>query len=375
MIIPSELYDVYLYDHTGALQTRISNWSRLEFHQRINNPWNHQITIEESFVDPDLINVLRNIVPDWFVVIYKTDQITGIKYKVYEGLQTTIVDQARATGDIIINLYGVGYTHLLGRRLVIPPAGTEKVIKTGAGETVLKSFVSDNMVNTVDSNRRMQGVVVEADQGRGDTITHDARYVNLMTVCQTVSENGNVDFGIVGGDSVGEFLVRAQPVWGLDRRTGNGVNLEAVFSVFHGNMDVPILSINSSDQKTWAYVGGDGQGADRLVQEVANISAVAQSPWGRKEVWVDGRQQTTASGLIVEGQWELWQRRIEENFTFNVIQNNNMRWLRDWNLGDLITARYFSHSFEKQIVEIGVAVTAGSSAQEAEEIRVEMEDI
>lgn len=365
--VPHELYSIYFYDHTGKTQFLAQQWTRLAYNQRINSSWNHQLTLEFGADDPRLATY-RAIEDDWIMVVYRIDPITLIEDVVYEGFNTTVVDQVRENGNIIINLYGVGYTDLLKRRVILPSTGASHNIKTGPAETVIKEYVGDSMVSPVDANRIFPGMGIESTSGTGGTVTYEARYVNLYSVCQTLSENGNIDFGIDRDTTIGTFIFKAKPIWGTDRRSS------VIFSIANDNMVIPILSLNSSAEQNFAYVGGSGEGVDRIIETIANITAIARSPWGRKEVFVEARQQSETQALLSTGQNELVARKKEQKLTFNVRQSVQSRWLREWFLGDLITAEYSGYTFEKQIIEIGVAVTAGETAQQPEVISVELAD-
>jgi hypothetical protein len=373
--VPHDLYTIYLHNHAGEVVLLIQNYTRLEYHQRNSSSWNHHITVEMSVDDPR-VTTYREIQKDWILRIFRTDPVTLVNTLVYEGFNTTIVDQLRINGDIIFNLYGVGYTDLLRRRIVIPPAGSEYSTKTGNAETVIKGYVADSTISPTDTDRIFPGMSVESDSGSGNIVTYDARYIILYSICQTLSERGGIDFGVVGGNDVGEFIFKASPVWGKDKRENNlEGNQPIIFSIENDNMIIPILSINTSSEQNYAYVGGTNQGADRVIQEVSTPDAIALSPWGRKEVFVEARQQTDTQALISTGISELNSRKTKQELTFNIQQSVQSRWIRDWVLGDLVTAKYFDYTFEKQIVEVGVTVTAGATSQQVEVITVELEDI
>ncbi|MFA7101009.1 MAG: siphovirus ReqiPepy6 Gp37-like family protein [Bacilli bacterium] len=370
MTLPFELYTIKVYDHTGTFVLFLQKWSSLEFHQRINAPWNHQITLEFGYDDPDLVT-LRSIQPDWIFEVYRIDPITLVKSKVYEGFHQTLVDQVRVNGGIILNLYGSGYTNLLQRRVVEPPTGYEYSTKTGNAETVIKEYVSDCLISPADNNRIAPGFSISANLGAGDSVSYSARYTNLLSVCETVSEQGNLDFGVYGGTAVGNFVFDAREIWGKDSREGNVEgNDPVVFSTERDNMLIPILSQNYSAEQNFAYVGGEGQGADRVIQQVYDPVAIVKSPWSRKEVFVEARQQGDTSSLIAVGSFELQQRKATQSLSFNIRQTDSSRWIRDWNLGDWVTAKYYDYSFDKRIVEIGVKVSGIS-----ESVDVQVEDL
>lgn len=370
--VPSNLYEIRIYNTLGELQVIPSHVTRVEYHQRLNAPWNHQITMEFS-KDDDEVETIRNIQPDWFIRMFRIDPVTQIKTRVYSGLHISLVDQGRAAGDLIFNLYGSGYTQLLTRRVVIPPAGQENSNKTGYAESMLKSYISDCMISPTDPDRIFPNVSLEPDTGEGEYIDYSTRYVNLLTVCENVANAGKIDFGLIEGNNIGEVVVRARSVWGKDRREGNSAgNKETVFSFLYGNMDIPIYTNNTSDEKNYIYVGGPGQGAER---DVVPVSSPTTTKWGRKEAFIEGRQQSTTDALYSVGNAYLEDKKQTETLSFDIIQHIGSRWMVDWDLGDLITARYFDKVFDKKIVEIGVVVSGEASAELIETVNVEMENV
>ena len=95
-------------------------------------------------------------------------------------------------------------------------------------------------------------------------------------------------------------------------------------------MLIPILSNNYSAEQNYAYVGGQDQGADRVIQEVYDSEAVVVSPWSRKEVFVDARQQSDTTALIATGQAELQSRKAKRALSFNIKQTDSTLSDRDW---------------------------------------------
>lgn len=365
------LYNVIVYDHEGVVYAIPPKITRIQFYQRLSSPWNHQITTEMSADDPDA-EVYRNLKDDYFVHIYRTDRYTGLTERVYEGLHVTLVDQQKANGDLIFNMYGSGYTILLNRRVVVPPAGLDNLEYTGAGETIMKQFVASQMITPEDSTRKMKNFTVEFDSGMGETITYNARYTNLMTVLENIAKQSEIDFGVVSGDTLNSFVFKTRSLWGTDRRVG--ADNEVVFSTQLGNMDIPIFSKNSSEEKNYLFVGGENHGAARSIVEMGDDIAINKSPWARKEHFIDGRQQTDESGLRSLGATELFEKRSIETLSFQVLQTPYSRWLTHWRLGDLVTARYFGFDIDKQITELNIIVTSDPSAIQPETVDVELED-
>ena len=370
-----ELYEIRLYDHSGTLISSLRRWNRFEFHQRVSSPWNHQLTFEINEQD-EMVDVLRDIKKDYFILGIGTDALTGERNKVYEGFNQTIVDQMTKEGNLIFNLYGVGYTELIKRRIVLPPYGQETSNKIGYSEDVMKGFVYDSLVNAVDITRNFPDVTIGPSLSAGAYEDYSARYTYLNTIVDNLAESGGLDYGIEGTDPPGQFVFHARTLWGEDRRFNNTAgNTPIIFDPRLHNMSIPIFSSNASEEKNYAYIGGEGEGINRLIQTASDPAAIAESPWGRKEAFVDARRAGTVAELLTEGQAYLEENKATEKFTFNVRQTDPQRWPRDWRLGDIITARYYNRIFDRKIVEIRVVVSAQGGADQSELVEAEMENV
>jgi len=388
--IPTDLYIIKIYNHDGELYKILRRWDRLEFSQRVNDPWNHTIHLRVSPNDP-LGEELRNLKRDYFILIDRYDPVTDTTDLVYEGLHQTSHEQTQMDGNIVFTLYGGGYTKLLDRRIVLPPPGQEYNEKSGPAETIIKEYIYECMIrptglaNTsdletqqtttfVDEDRIMPNFFIEPILGRGTTTEYRARFTNLDSVVKAIADDGGLDYGIVGTDPPGRFEFQCRSLWGLDRRLDNTEgNPEAVFSLERGNMLIPLLSTNHRHEKNYIYIGGQGQGEKRQVAQISDSTAISVSPWGRSELFTDSRKSDTYAALLATGRATLEDRKATQSFTFDLKMTRSSRWIRDWGLGDYITALYRGLRFDKKIVEVTARVS--TEAQQIEQIILEFEDI
>lgn len=401
--VPNDLYTISFYNHAGELYHVLRKWDRLEFSQRVNDPWNHSIQVRVSPDDPTG-ELLRSLMWDYFVVIERYDPISLEKDEVYAGIHQTSSEQTQTDGNIIFTLYGAGFSKFLDRRVVIPPPGYENSEKSGYAETVIKDYVYESMVAPtglyiyteeeltamgndetplevmqlsdpfVDSSRAFPGLSIVGTQDRGTYATYKARFTNLESVVKAVADAGGLDFGISKGDTLGTFVFDARPLWGTDRREDNTEgNKPAIFSLEYGNMLIPILSTNHRYEKNFVYVGGAGDGINRLIRKFENTPALTVSPWARSELFVDSREGETTEEVTVAGRAALAERGTKQAFDFDIRQTRASRWIRDWGLGDIITAYYRGRVLTKKIMEIQVVVSLGG--QQREQITVELEDL
>lgn len=371
------LYDIYFYDTAGTRVLLLDNYAYLEFSQKLNDSWFHQIRIEYGSDDSRIDFFRDTLTRDFIIEIYRTDAQLNTKNLVYEGLHRTIVDQVNLSGVVILTLYGTGYTNLLKRRIAIPPVGEENDVKSGPAETVIKDFVRDHFVSPVDSSRIMTGLTIEVDAAVGENAEYSARYTNVYTAIVRSSEQGLVDFGVVKNTDVGTFKLQVRSLWGTDRRIGNADgNPPTLFDIYLHNMTIPIFTLNGTNEINHVYVGGQGQGVDRVILEMSNAAAKAVSPWNRYEAFVDARSEETTNGMTTRGEAYLKEHEVKSDLTFNITETDGTRWLRDWELGDIVSARYGSTLFTKKIIKITVVVSAGKTGKGIiEVIDVDMENV
>lgn len=381
MTQPPDRYEVRLYNSDQDFVDLLVGWTRLEYWQRINAPWNHTLTYILS-VNDGRLDLLRDIGPDWIYTIYRTDPNTFEKTLVYEGFHQTRVDQALADGAIMVTLYGQGYTSLLNRRVCIPITSEDQDERSGVAETVMKQFVTFNAFVPTDPDRAIPNFSVEPDLARGNNVEYSARYTNLMTVIENLAEDGNLCFGVVGAYNADGtpllFQFQTREIWGDDRRinsTNPAKETPCFFNYENKNMDIPILTYNFSEEKNLVYVAGQGTGNQRIFLELENLTATALSPFARKEAYIDSRGANTQNEILTVGRSYLEKNMAKNTLTFNLRQQESIQWLRDFNLGDIVTAKYFEHLQSKIVREVHAVVATGEETVFPERIEIELDDL
>ncbi len=153
-------------------------------------------------------------------------------------------------------------------------------------------------------------------------------------------------------------------VWqGKDRRDSQTENPWAVFSDSFRNIHNTAYNRNSSGYKNFAYVAGEGEGADRIV-----ITVDLRQPGERlRELYVDARDLARDDGegnitpmekyqeqLRQRGREKLTEHRLVETVSGGADPNANLVYRKDFDLGDLCT--YVNSEIgvvtEKRITEI-----------------------
>ena len=233
--------------------------------------------------------------------------------------------------------------------------------KTGTPEAVARSAIEQYIINPVDSGRKIQHVKLGEMQGGGTSIrlqnTGDHVGDRLYDTLRTQEMSQRLVF-----DYLENTL--SYEVWkGLDRRDSQEENSWAIFSDKFRNIKNAQYSRDESDQRNFAYVAGEGEGAARVVVEVD----VRQDPdEERRELWVDARdlQQHSDHVSYTDAQYRdlLFQRGLEkladhaaiEKVDSDIDPTANLVYEKDFDLGDLCTYRYSDVNIEcsKRITEI-----------------------
>lgn len=370
-------YEVKLKDQAGGLVALLTDWQRLDYNIRLNEPGDHALILDG---DDGRVNLFATD-GQLEIMAFLEDNIT--QYLDYEGFHRTGVRQTTNDGNSLFTSYGVSYLDLLARRVVLYYPHQAGAAKGDFGETVIKEYVEENAGPSATDPPRilrsgvMPGLTVEPTANGGLFWQGERSYRNLLEVVQDVGLATGVDFNVLGnGPAAFEFQARAKP-WGADRTTAGlnpnfgqnaAGNPPVVFALGFANMGAPVYSLNRRQEKTVAIVLGRGSGSARTLRERVGAGAVG-SPWNEIEIARQSNEIFPAA-LDAVGDKLLEELQAKESFSFHVIQTPAYLYRRDYFLGDLVTARYGTIERNKQIVGVSVTVAEGR-----EDISVELSDI
>lgn len=216
---------------------------------------------------------------------------------------------------------------------------------TGAGETVLKALVNDNMGSSANATRVQANFATAADQGRGSTVTDDVRLDPI-------------------GDLVAGWSIRAGlfpsvlPVSGVltfDLNAGVDRSASVVFAIARSNV-TRIKRVVSSPGLTFEWVGGQGVGVARTFRSAEN--ATAEALWGfRREVFRDRRDTNDTTVLDGQAAEDLAAKASNTAVQVEPLDGFPLRYGVDYALGDIVTVRTQSGiSIVKAVREVKVEI-------------------
>lgn len=246
--------------------------------------------------------------------------------------------------------------HLLDGRVIIPAVNI-----TGTPEEIGRQLVQSYFIAPADNDRAFPHLKLGEARGLGEstrlqnTGDHVGEKLYELEQTQELSHRLVFDF---------EENVLTFETWaGLDRTDDQEINSPATFSNAFYNVKNVVYDRDDSSAANFAYVLGEGEGADRVVVEVDLRSSPDQE---RREIYVDakdlrktykdsaGNDKTYTDAQYRELLRQRGLEKLNEYATVETVNSDidaaaNLVYMKDFDLGDLCT--YQNHDVGIETVE------------------------
>ncbi|MDV2883845.1 siphovirus ReqiPepy6 Gp37-like family protein [Alkalihalophilus pseudofirmus] len=251
------------------------------------------------------------------------------------------LDESGKQSEVLL-IKGPTLKGVLGTRLTVPPNGSYDRL-TANVETIMKQYVTNNVVTPADHERIIEQIEVAPTQNRGLSLFSQTRYKNLADELESLS--------LVSG--IGWFLRldRGNQKWifdveeGRDLTAGQTENPPVIFSPTFKNLKSSQYVTSDLNLRNVAYVAGQGEGEARRVEEVGGGSGL-----DRYELFVDARdiEEADEDGdpipsneiqirLRDRGNQALSEAESEVFFEAQILTTGPFKYEEDWKLGDIVT--------------------------------------
>lgn len=249
---------------------------------------------------------------------------------ILSGDITDIEEQMGSKGKKYI-LRGIDDTGLLAGRVGLPvPSGppyssASHDVRTGAAETVMREYVYYNAGAGATSDRQIAGLTLAADEGRGETVTGRARFVELLYLLEELAlAGGDLGFKVVQTGTGLQFQVY-QPV---DR------SARVKFSMGFGNL-VSYKFKETAPTGNYNYMGGQGELTARVIAEDGDEDSIAR--YGRIEFFKDQRNEADPAKLATWIAKELAANANKLSVRAEVSETESLKFGEHFGLGDKVT--------------------------------------
>src|SRR5699024_5609501 len=208
-------------------------------------------------------------------------------------------------------LTGYSLDGLISRRITVPPVHTSHDRRSGSAELVMKHYVINNFIDTVNSERKMPLLEVAPNLNRGKQIKWESRYKNVAEELEVIGQIGNLGW-VVYADIPRKKLI-FDVVESKDLTQGNEQgNSPVFFSPDFSTVESQNFVNSDHELRNVGYVGGQGEGVDRKIIILGNTSG-----WNRIEEFIDARDVGTEDE---ESEEELTEEEIEQRLIERGIQ-------------------------------------------------------
>jgi hypothetical protein len=285
-------------------------------------------------------------------------------------------------GNRTVELAGPCQNELLRRRIVAAYTGSAQAKKSDFADDMMKAFVSEALSDAAAptptaGTRAWPSLTVQADLGDGPSIDRSVEFNQLLTtsgggvltsIAKASREAGTEVFydvrpKVLTGSSISfEFHT-----WTINEV--RDVSDSVVFDESAGNMIDTELEYDYSEEQNYIYSAGQGEAADRNVQQVYDEARYSVSQWARCEGYMDAASESTNAGVIALGRSRLAEGRPKIRFSGTPVDTRGTRFGKDWDIGYRVGAKAEEITFDHLIR----AVTLVVDEDGRDEIRTRLE--
>lgn len=174
-----------------------------------------------------------------------------------------------------------------------------------------------------------------------EKITFQATMKELLTIISNLSKASGIGFRLV--PDIARRKILFETYKGVDRSFGQKVNSRVIFSKNYNNLNQITYTWNNQLEKTFAIVGGEGEGPQRVYVEIGGGEGL-----DLKEVFVDAKdirsdefasKDEYLNALKQRGYDSLIKKQISESFEYDTLPNGNFKYKVDYDLGDIVTIK------------------------------------
>lgn len=364
-------YQVELLNQYGVKLSQLEGFSLLDYVRVVNDIGSLVIVIPEIYdrylfsgtdvVRDNRIDIGRRIGSG----LFKRDMDT--QWLVVKG--NKILNDR---GERLTKITCVDLIQLLNRRIVAYNSGTSYASKTDQADDMMKAIVRENFGSlATDTNRDWSTYLsVEADFGLGQSISKSFSRRRVLLVLKELANASYqagtyIAFDIVATSQTTMLFRTFAGQRGIDRRHPSGIN-PLILGPEFGNLANIDRGYDHSDEITYAYAGGQGEGASRVIGTSSDTTRIGASPFGRIEGFADARLTSDATQVQDEARSLVKQGVPRSTFSGKIVDTESTIYGLHYGFGDIVTANFEGETIDCYIDKIRVRVTPESETVDSQ---------
>ncbi len=322
--------DLYLYNPAIEQQGVIDSYSSLRWRRRFFEPGEFELHCPATSENLSLLTEGN--------IIHRLDRSEAglIEGRAAGASRDGSGDEITATGRFL--------SCKLTDRIIMPTINF-----SGSVEEAMRKTISDNAITARPINLLSLGAL----NGFTPTVSFQATYKYVLPVLTALAKSSNIGFR-VRLDVPNKALI-FETYMGADKTVMQSARPHVLFSDEFENITAPAYASNSQNYKNYAIVGGEGEGAARIIVEVDQTNGEP-----RRELWVDAKDLQQGDLSLSDYQAQLRQRGLEklaeaartESFSADAVNTSNFVYLDNWDLGDIVSFEKWGILLNQMVTEV-----------------------
>jgi len=243
---------------------------------------------------------------------------------------------------------------LLDTAIVANYAGSDEADKTDYADDMMKEVVTEQLGTAGD--RYKLGVAPDLSQAPSMSKAFARR--NVLKVCQEIAEASTTNGTYLAFDVVRTQLGVFEFQTFINQRGinhGRDSGDMRLVGRDYGNLFEASYATLHNDERNYVYVGGQGEGAERLVVERSDSARIASSKWNRREYFKDARDLELQESLEAEGDAELAEKKPKQIMTGKLVDIPGMRYGIEYGFGDILTVQALGFQVDSHVSSVSMS--------------------
>ncbi len=300
--------------------------------------------------------------PDRRLAVWRNGQLMRV-YMIRRRIDATNAKGVRSLKVVAYDAaYLVGNPAMNSGRIVAYAAASAQADVSGAADNLMKEVLRDNIGTDALTARQIAStyVSIQANATAGPTITKAFSRRNVLTVLQDLADAAHE----AGTDVFWDFVPLSEVQWEFRTSTGQPGRDHSwttgdppvKLSQEEGSLAEPSLDEDWTDEATYVYAGGQGEEAARIIETAEDTVRSGRSIFGRRERFVDARDETSSAGVQSAAYSGLAEGRPASSFSGRVVDTPGCALGVHWAWGDKLTATYRGRTWDGIVKALHVTV-------------------
>lgn len=250
-------------------------------------------------------------------------------------------------------------------RVVAYDADSAQAKKTAAADDMLKAIMRENVGSLATDTARDLSTYLTIQADTGDAPSISKEFSNrvlvpvLNEICQASWTAGvylTWDIVLITPPHKGAFKLEFRTYTGQrgeDHRAATSARV--ILGTDDGRMDDVEVDFDFTEEVNYIRAGGQDNGAIRKYKSGGNTAAIAQSPFNRRETFLNMQNVASLTTLQHEIDWALKAGVPEPYFSGTLTPAGQAGFDLDWAYGDYVTTQAEGRGFDARVD--GVTIT------------------